>query len=67
MRVRCLIGIFLCVAGAWTSVARAQNDLKKNLKDTDVAAHWVYNDIAAGFAEARATGKPLLVTLRCVP
>lgn len=28
---------------------------------------WIYNDVARGFAEAKKTGKPLLVTLRCVP
>jgi hypothetical protein len=28
---------------------------------------WIYNDIAKGFEEAKKTGKPLLVTLRCVP
>lgn len=28
---------------------------------------WIYNDIAAGFAEAERTGKPLMVVLRCVP
>ena len=28
---------------------------------------WIYNDIDKGFAEAKATGKPLLVVLRCVP
>jgi len=28
---------------------------------------WIYNDFAKGFAEAKRTGKPLLVTLRCVP
>ncbi len=30
-------------------------------------ARWIYNDIGRGFAESRATGKPLLVVLRCVP
>jgi hypothetical protein len=30
-------------------------------------ARWIYNDIDRGFAEARRTGKPLLVVLRCVP
>jgi hypothetical protein len=30
-------------------------------------ARWIYNDVARGFAEAKRTGKPLLVTLRCVP
>jgi hypothetical protein len=47
--------------------ASAQDDLKKNLKDNNVAEHWIYDDIAAGFAEARASGKPLLVAFRCVP
>ena len=28
---------------------------------------WKYNDVEAGFAEARRTGKPVLVVLRCVP
>jgi hypothetical protein len=30
-------------------------------------ARWIYNDIDRGFAEAKRTGKPLLVVLRCVP
>jgi hypothetical protein len=30
-------------------------------------ARWIYQDIDRGFAEAKRTGKPLLVVLRCVP
>jgi hypothetical protein len=30
-------------------------------------ARWIYNDVERGFAEAKRTGKPLLVVLRCVP
>lgn len=30
-------------------------------------ARWIYNDWRGGFEEARRTGKPLLVVLRCVP
>jgi hypothetical protein len=30
-------------------------------------AFWIYNGVDAGFAEARRTGKPLLVVLRCIP
>ena len=30
-------------------------------------ARWIYNDVDRGFAEARRTGRPLLVVLRCVP
>lgn len=36
---------------------------------TDVlsAGRWIYNDFPKGLAEAKKTGKPLLVVLRCVP
>ena len=30
-------------------------------------SRWIYNDVDRGFAEAKRTGKPLLVVLRCVP
>src|SRR5678815_2094315 len=30
-------------------------------------SHWIYNDWRKGFEEAKATGKPLMVVLRCVP
>jgi hypothetical protein len=30
-------------------------------------ARWTYNEFQRGFAEAKRTGKPLLVVLRCVP
>lgn len=28
---------------------------------------WIYNDLAAGLAEGKRTGRPLFVTLRCLP
>lgn len=28
---------------------------------------WIYNDLDAGFREARSSGRPLFVTLRCIP
>jgi hypothetical protein len=42
-------------------------ELAQILKDTAVAAHWIYDDFARGVTEAKATSKPLMVTLRCVP
>ena len=38
--------------------------LKASLKDVDIPASWIYDDIDAGFAEAKKTGKPLLVAFR---
>ena len=40
--------------------------LRKWLKD-DAADFWIYDDLKAGQAQAKKTGKPLLVSFRCVP
>lgn len=44
-----------------------QSELGKSVKDIPVASHWIYDDLAKAKAEAKETGKPLLVVLRCVP
>ena len=41
--------------------------LQQNLKDTDIVGTWVYDDLDAGIAEAKKSGKPLMVVYRCVP
>ena len=41
--------------------------LQESLKDTDIAPHWIYDDFAKAKAQAKETGKPILVVLRCVP
>src|SRR5687768_6837909 len=33
----------------------------------EAAGFWIYNDLAKGFAEAKESGKPLVVALRCIP
>ncbi len=38
--------------------------LKKALGDDKIAGNWIYEDIEAGYARARKTGKPLLVSFR---
>ena len=39
---------------------------RARLKD-NAADFWIYDDVAKGFAEAKSSGKPLLVSFRCVP
>lgn len=39
-------------------------DDRKLLEKDD---HWIYNDLPKAFAEAKRTGKPLLVVFRCIP
>ncbi|HLY12207.1 MAG TPA: Trx7/PDZ domain-containing (seleno)protein [Planctomycetota bacterium] len=41
--------------------------IREGLKDTELKGAWVYDDIDAGLAEAKKTGKPMMVVLRCVP
>jgi len=38
--------------------------LRKTLKDVDLVGRWIYDDIGAGYAEAKKTGKPMLVVFR---
>jgi hypothetical protein len=61
--------ILAFAAGAWLALAGAAQEsskdaLRQSLKDTDLEGDWIYDDVAAGFARARATGKPLLIVFR---
>lgn len=51
--------------------APAQNAREKKVREDkqriEAERFWIYNDLPRGFAEARRTGKPLLVVLRCIP
>lgn len=40
--------------------------LRQNLRDVLVGP-WVYDDLDEGYAQAKKTGKPLMVVIRCVP
>ena len=41
--------------------------LRAALGDSAPEGAWIYDDLAAGIAEASRTCKPLMVVLRCVP
>ncbi len=59
----------LSLAAAW--IPQQQNIQKERLrvalKDNVVRGNWIYDDISKGFTEAKRTGKPLMVVIRCVP
>jgi hypothetical protein len=44
-----------------------QAELREGLRDDALEGAWVYGDLDAGLAEARKSGKPVLVLARCVP
>lgn len=41
--------------------------VRNDLRDFLARGLWIYNDLEKGFSEARKSGKPLLVVLRCIP
>lgn len=47
--------------------AAAQALLQNTLGDQNIASFWTYDDLDRGIEQARKTGKPLLITIRCVP
>lgn len=59
-----LVALYMLMAPAMSD-----DGLKERIEDDHAkgADHWIYNDIAAGFEEARRTEKPLFITFRCVP
>jgi hypothetical protein len=38
--------------------------LRTALKDSEPTKDWIYDDLGAGFAEAKKTGKPLMIVFR---
>ena len=52
-----------------TTLALADDkaQLRTALKDTEPKGDWIYDDIALGIADAKKTGRPLMVVFRCVP
>jgi serine protease Do len=60
----------LALAGLALAQQPKQNREQKVLEDhkkVEADGFWIYNDVAKGFAEAKKTGKPLVVILRCIP
>lgn len=62
---------FLLAALAGPLLAETVKDREQAVRNDRASmekdARWIYNDWEHGFAEAKRTGKPLLVVLRCVP
>ncbi len=61
-----LLAFVLPWAGSFAAETRDQQ-VRNDLTNVVTAAKWVYNDLARGIDEAKRTGKPLLVTVRCIP
>ena len=60
---------WLLVAGSMSAetVKDREGAVRRDREERENDPRWIYNDVERGFEEARASGKPLMVVLRCVP
>ncbi len=65
-RVLFAIGVYLAVAAPAGAQSREEK-VRADRRKVEADGFWIYNNLARGVAEAKKTGKPLLVLLRCVP
>jgi serine protease Do len=66
VRVVCFL-LFLMPALVWAQGKSREQKVREDKQKVEAEGFWRYNDIAGGMAQAKATGKPLLVVLRCIP
>ncbi|MDP3072494.1 MAG: Trx7/PDZ domain-containing (seleno)protein [Opitutaceae bacterium] len=59
--------LFTVTLGSAAAVKDREGAVRGDKAKMESDARWLYNDVDRGFAEAKATGKPLLVVLRCIP
>lgn len=65
--IAALIVIVWCTVAHAAAVKDREGAVRGDKAAMENDARWLYNDVERGFAEAKKTGKPLLVVLRCVP
>ena len=69
--VALLCSLCLTLAGSLTPGEEPQKTREQKVREdrekVEKTGYWIYNDLAKGFTEAKQTGKPMLVVLRCLP
>ena len=55
------LAALLCAGGGQDP---KKEQLRTALKDDAVKGDWIYDDLNAGYAEAKKSGKPMLVVFR---
>ncbi|MBI1311084.1 PDZ domain-containing protein [bacterium] len=66
--MRMLICALAVLSLASTATAQTREEIVRgDRKKVEAAGFWIYNDLPKAFAEAKRTGKPIIVVLRCLP
>src|SRR6056297_3059141 len=62
-----LLSTLLLSTTASTLAQTREQKVRSDREKVVAEGFWIYNDLLSGFAQARKTGKPILVVLRCLP
>jgi hypothetical protein len=52
---------------SFASAQTREQKVRADKEKVEAAGFWIYNDLPKAFAEAKKSGKPLVVALRCIP
>ena len=44
-----------------------EDQVRNDKKKLEAEGYWLYNDLPRAFTDAKASGKPIVVVLRCIP
>ena len=70
IRISILLGAILgirCALVAQEAPARLGGEELKEALNDSASDFWIYDDLEKAYAEGERTGKPVLVSFRCVP
>ena len=63
-----LVAMVLFLGLVSTATGQTREEIVRgDRKKVEEAGFWIYNDLPKAFAEAKRTGKPIVVVLRCLP
>ncbi len=60
-------GLLLLLTAAGGGQDAVLRETDTNFSQAGAEDHWIYNDLARGFAEAKASNKPMMIVFRCIP
>ena len=58
------MNIALVACLALMGAPQDKEKLRTGLKDTEIVGTWIYDDLDAGVAEAKKSGKPMMIVFR---
>lgn len=61
------IAVFISPAIDAQEKKTREQQVREDRQRVEAEGFWIYNDLQRGYEEARKTGKPMLVVLRCIP